>query len=132
MRYVELLLRKLLLTRKVRVRLLGDGRVVQLTCMLQLELLFSRCWKFGRLLGAETMRTLWTFVRRSVESGQQITGPLQIGSSRPSIFPATGHRWSLSLFVKTTFPTPHCTVPPLNNFPKNTTSIIVWLEDLVA
>lgn len=93
---------KLWLTAHVRVRLPGLGRMVQETCNFYCLLLLSRVWNSGRLRGAPTMRTLWTFVSTSIVSGQQITGPLQIGSNRPSTDSASGRSCALVLLVRTT------------------------------
>lgn len=103
------------MTTKVRVRLLGSGRLVHLSRTLNLSLLFSRCRKQFPLLGAATTRTLWTLVNTSIDSGQQTTGPLQTGNSRPDMLCATGRNWALELFVRTTFPTP---VLVENQFPR--------------
>lgn len=104
-RVVELLLRKPLFSRNVRVRFLGWGRTIQLKCMLRLSLLLSRWAKVGRLLGAATTRTLCSLVPTRAETGQRTTGPLQIGSSRPSIVRAIGYSCDLAFFVRMTFPT---------------------------
>lgn len=116
-----LLLTNLLLRTNVRVRLLGEGRIPQEKSMLHRELLFNKCLKPGRLPGAETTRTLWTFVTTSMSNGQQTTGPLHMGSSRPEAIAARGHSSAFEFLVRTTFPTknssliiPH--LPPAHKY----------------
>lgn len=103
-RVVFRFVRNLLLSRKVRVSFLGWGRMMHAKCTFNLVLLFSSCTKPGWLLVAATTRTLCRFVVTRASTGQRTTGPLQIGSSRPSILWATGYNWDFAFFVNMTFP----------------------------
>lgn len=105
-RYFGLLPRKLVFNMKVRVRLPGRLRIRQEKDTFSLLFAFSRLWNTGKLCGAETINILCTFVNTSADNGQQTTGPLHIGTTRPETVPDSGQRWAVSLLVRTTFPTP--------------------------
>lgn len=54
---------------KVCVKLLGEGCFVYLNFILKLDLLFNKCWNFGKLFGVEIMRIFCIFVNISIEIG---------------------------------------------------------------